>query len=591
MEKVVITSACPLSDKEDASILKVLKKELGENDFEIEHRITPEILGGFQIEIASTLIDLSLRKKLFLLEKELNDSPLEHLTPKAFREKLETMEKEGKLTSAIEKIGRIISIKDDIVCVEGMRQTKAGELITFTNGSKGIAFNLYPDKTDVVLLGDTNGLKEGDLAYQTEVVPHTPTGKGLLGRIINALGEPIDDIGDIKYQELKPIEAPVPGIVDRQSVTIPLQTGIKVIDALVPIGLGQRELIIGDRQTGKTSLIIDAILAQKERNEQATSEKEKIYCIYVAVGQKQSTLAEIVRTLKDHNALDYTCIVSASASDTATMQYLAPFTGTTIGEYFRDNGMNALIFYDDLTKHANAYRQISLLLKRPPGREAYPGDIFYLHSRLLERSAMMSDEKGGGSLTAIPVIETQESDVSAYIPTNVISITDGQIFLETSLFHQGIRPAVNVGLSVSRVGSKAQRPLLAKLSGSMKLELAQYREMLSFSQIASDLDESAQSLLRRGVRITEVLKQKKEKPLSFSQEFIIIYAVLNGYFDNLEPNMIPNCEEVLFQNLEEENYHITDIIEERERLSDEDVSVLNDFLRDFVTDFLSKSKK
>ena len=440
-------------------------------------------------------------------------------------------------------------------------------------------------------MGDTNGLKEGDLAYQTEVVPHTPTGKGLLGRIINALGEPIDDIGDIKYQELKPIEAPVPGIVDRQSVTIPLQTGIKVIDALVPIGLGQRELIIGDRQTGKTSLIIDAILAQKERNEQATSEKEKIYCIYVAVGQKQSTLAEIVRTLKDHNALDYTCIVSASASDTATMQYLAPFTGTTIGEYFRDNGMNALIFYDDLTKHANAYRQISLLLKRPPGREAYPGDIFYLHSRLLERSAMMSDEKGGGSLTAIPVIETQESDVSAYIPTNVISITDGQIFLETSLFHQGISPAVNVGLSVSRVGSKAQRPLLAKLSGSMKLELAQYREMLSFSQIASDLDESAQSLLRRGVRITEVLKQKKEKPLSFSQEFIIIYAVLNGYFDNLEPNMIPNCEEVLFQNLEEENYHITDIIEERERLSDEDVSVLNDFLRDFVTDFLSKSKK
>ena len=591
MEKVVITSACPLSDKEEASILKVLKKELGENDFEIEHRINPEILGGFQIEIASTLIDLSLRKKLFLLEKELNDSPLEHLTPKAFREKLETMEKEGKLTSAIEKIGRIVSIKDDIVCVEGMHQTKAGELITFTNGSKGIAFNLYPDKTDVVLLGDTNGLKEGDLAYQTEVVPHTPTGKGLLGRIINALGEPIDDIGDIKYQELKPIEAPAPGIVDRQSVTIPLQTGIKVIDALVPIGLGQRELIIGDRQTGKTSLIIDAILAQKERNEQATSEKEKIYCIYVAVGQKQSTLAEIVRTLKDHDALDYTCIVSASASDTATMQYLAPFTGTTIGEYFRDNGMNALIFYDDLTKHANAYRQISLLLKRPPGREAYPGDIFYLHSRLLERSAMMSDEKGGGSLTAIPVIETQESDVSAYIPTNVISITDGQIFLETSLFHQGIRPAVNVGLSVSRVGSKAQRPLLAKLSGSMKLELAQYREMLSFSQIASDLDESAQSLLRRGVRITEVLKQKKEKPLSFSQEFIIIYAVLNGYFDNLEPDMIPNCEEVLFQNLEEENYHITDIIEERERLSDEDVSVLNDFLRDFVTDFLSKSKK
>ena len=591
MEKVVITSAYPLSDKEEDAILEILKRELKEDNFEIERQINSEILGGFQIEMASTLIDLSLRKKLSLLEKELNESPLEHLTPKAFREKLEKMEKNGKLTSPIEKIGRIVSIKDDIVCVEGMRQTKAGELIAFTNGSTGIAFNLYPEKTDVVLLGETTGLKEGDIAYQTEFVPHTPTGKSLLGRVVNALGEPIDDLGDIKYPEMKPIEAPAPGIVERQSVTTPLQTGIKVIDALVPIGLGQRELIIGDRQTGKTSLIVDTILAQKERNAQATSEKEKIYCIYVAIGQKQSTVAEIVRTLKNHNALDYTCVINAGASDTAGMQYLAPFTGTTIGEYFRDNGMNALIFYDDLTKHANAYRQISLLLKRPPGREAYPGDIFYLHSRLLERSAMMSEEKGGGSLTAIPVIETQESDVSAYIPTNVISITDGQIFLETSLFHQGIRPAVNVGLSVSRVGSKAQKPLLAKVSGSMKLELAQYREMLSFSQIASDLDESAQSLLKRGVRITEVLKQKKEKPLSFPQEFIVIYAVLNGYFDNLEPSMIQKCEEALFQSLEEENYHITDLIEEREKLSDEDISLLNDFLRDFVTNFLSKSEK
>ena len=586
---VSITAAHSLSSKEEKALFSVLGKyiDLSENSFKIA--VNPDLLGGFQIQIDDVLLDFSLRKKLSVLEQALNDDPLTHLTPHAFQKRLESLVQSGKLTPPLEKIGHVVSVKDDVARVHGMRHTKAGELIVFSSQTKGIAFNLYPDETDVVLLGNAEALHEGDIAYQTDAVPQVPVGMALLGRVVNALGEAIDDAGELKAEQYMPPEAAAPGIIDRQSVHIPLQTGIKVIDALIPIGLGQRELIVGDRQTGKTALLIDAILGQKARNEQANDPKDKIYCIYVAIGQKQSTVAELVRTLKTYGAMDYTCIVCANASDSAALQYLAPFTGTTIGEYFRDNGMHAVVFYDDLTKHANAYRQISLLLRRPPGREAYPGDIFYLHSRLLERAAMMSDQKGGGSLTAIPVVETQESDVSAYIPTNIISITDGQIFLESSLFHQEIRPAVNVGLSVSRVGSKAQNPLLAELSSSMKLELAQYREMLSFSQIASDLDEGAQNLLHRGARITEVLKQNRENPFSFVQEFIIIYAVLNGYFDSLEPEMILPCEKEILKSVEEENYAITDALKSATDLSVKDI--LDEFLKNRVTLFLGKLNK
>ncbi|MBO5997846.1 MAG: F0F1 ATP synthase subunit alpha, partial [Alphaproteobacteria bacterium] len=486
---------------------------------------------------------------------------LRQTTPEKFEDFLCDLYKNGKLDAEIMNVGHVSSVKDGIVRVKGMRHVRAGELIEFPNNLQGIVFNLSKDITDVVLLSSSDCLNEGDLAVQTGDVIKVPVGPGLIGRVVNALGEAIDGDGPDKAEKKMPLEAAVPGIIDRQPVFKPFQTGLKVIDTLVPIGLGQRELIVGDRQTGKTSIIIDSILNQKQMNDNARSEKDKVYCIYVCVGQKQSTVAEVVRVLQNMGAMDYTCVVCANTSDSASLQYIAPFAGTTIAEYFRDNGMNAVVFYDDLSKHANAYRQISLLLRRPPGREAYPGDIFYLHSRLLERAAMLSNEKGGGSLTAIPVVETQEGDLSAYIPTNVISITDGQIFLENSLFHQGVRPAVNVGLSVSRVGSKAQRPLLAKIAGSMKLELAQYREMLSFAQIASDLDSTTQELLQKGLRLTEVLKQRVYKPLPFVDEFISIYAVVKGFYVSMNPKDILDFEPIM---LEKMHLNYPDLIEEIE---------------------------
>ena len=432
----------------------------------------------------------------------------------------------------VAEVGTVLSVGDGIARVYGLDQVQAGEMVEFPGGIKGMALNLEMDNVGVSIFGDDTGIKEGDTVKRTGEIVDVPVGKELLGRVVDGLGNPIDGKGPIQSSEKRRIELKAPGIIPRQSVSEPMQTGIKALDALVPVGRGQRELIIGDRQTGKTAVAIDTILNQKSVN-QSKNEKEKLYCIYVAIGQKRSTVAQIVKTLEDNGAMEYTIVVSATASEPAPLQFLSAYTGCTMGEYFRDNGMHALIVYDDLSKQAVAYRQMSLLLRRPPGREAYPGDVFYIHSRLLERAAKMSDEHGGGSLTALPIIETQAGDLSAYIPTNVISITDGQIFLETNLFFAGIRPAINVGLSVSRVGSAAQTKAMKKIAGPVKLELAQYREMAAFAQFASDLDASTKQLLDRGARLVEILKQGQYSPLTVSEQVVSIYAGVRGYLDKV----------------------------------------------------------
>ncbi len=588
---VDVTAAYPLSEEQKKRLIRLIGEKLKIKTVHLNIKIDTHLLSGFQLQIGSSLIDVSVKRKLSLLQKALQDVSLANLSKEAFEDLLKRLLQDEKMQPRVEQVGRVVSVKDGIARVAGMRATRAGELIDFPEGLQGIVFNLNPEFSDIVVLGDDSRLEEGDLAVQTGNVVTVPVGKALVGRVVDALGHPIDGEGDLNTELFMPLETPSPGIVDRQSVQKPFQTGIKVVDALVPIGLGQRELIVGDRQTGKTSLIIDSIIAQKERNALASKPEEKLYCIYVAIGQKLSTVADVVRTLQNFGAMDYTTVVSASASDSASLQYLAPFTGCTIGEYFRDHKMNAVVFYDDLSKHANAYRQISLLLRRPPGREAYPGDIFYLHSRLLERAAMMSDDKGGGSLTAIPVVETQEGDVSAYIPTNVISITDGQIFLESSLFHEGVRPAVNVGLSVSRVGSKAQRPLLAKIASSLKLDLAQYREMLSFAQIASDLDVSSQNMLKKGVRITEMMKQKLHHPLSFEQEFISIYAAVKGYLELLAPTDILKFEEELLEHLQLDEPDLINEIGKATALDERLEKRLDSVLKEFVQTFVEKKNQ
>ena len=433
----------------------------------------------------------------------------------------------------VAETGQVLSVGDGIARVFGLQNVMSGELVEFPGaGIKGMALNLETDNVGVVIFGDDRRIREGDTVTRTSDIVDVPVGRGLLGRVVDALGNPIDGKGPIAAAERRRAEVKAPGIIPRKSVHEPMQTGLKAIDALIPIGRGQRELIIGDRQTGKTAVILDTIINQKGINA-GTDESKKLYCIYVAVGQKRSTVAQIVRTLEENGAMEYSIVVAATASDPAPMQFLAPYPGCTMGEYFRDNGMHAVIFYDDLSKQAVSYRQMSLLLRRPPGREAYPGDVFYLHSRLLERAAKMSDAHGAGSLTALPVIETQAGDVSAYIPTNVISITDGQIFLETELFFKGIRPAVNVGLSVSRVGSAAQIKAMKQVAGRIKLELAQYREMASFAQFASDLDASTQKLLARGARLTELLKQPQYRPMPVEEQVVVIFAGVRGYLDGL----------------------------------------------------------
>src|ERR1700756_3555345 len=433
----------------------------------------------------------------------------------------------------VAEVGQVLSVGDGVARVYGLDKVQAGEMVEFPGGIRGMALNLETDNVGVVIFGDDRTIKEGDTVKRTGAIVDVPVGKGLLGRVVDGLGNPIDGKGPIQSTERRLVELKAPGIIPRKSVNEPMQTGLKAIDSLVPIGRGQRELIIGDRQTGKTALAIDTILNQKQINA-GTDEKRKLYCIYVAIGQKRSTVAQIVKTLQDYDALNYSIVVAATASEPAPLQYIAPYAGCVMGEYFRDNSMHALMIYDDLSKHAVAYRQMSLLLRRPPGREAYPGDVFYLHSRLLERAAKMNSDHGGGSLTALPVIETQAGDVSAYIPTNVISITDGQIFLETELFFRGIRPAVNVGLSVSRVGSAAQVKAMKQVAGRIKLELAQYREMAAFAQFASDLDASTQQLLARGSRLTELLKQPQYKPLPIEEQVVAIFTGVRGYLDKID---------------------------------------------------------
>ena len=450
----------------------------------------------------------------------------------------------------VSEVGQVLSVGDGIARIYGLDNVQAGEMVEFSDGSKGMALNLESENVGVVIFGDDRNVKEGDVVKRTGNIVDTPVGKELLGRVVDGLGNPIDGKGAFdKSVKKSRVEVKAPGIIPRKSVSEPMQTGLKSIDSLVPIGRGQRELIIGDRQTGKTAVAIDAIINQKKINESG-DEKQKLYCIYVAVGQKRSTVRQIQKTLEEAGAMEYTTIVAATASDSAPLQFLAPYTGCAMGEFFRDNGMHALIIYDDLSKQAVAYRQMSLLLRRPPGREAYPGDVFYLHSRLLERAAKLSDEHGGGSLTALPIIETQGGDVSAFIPTNVISITDGQIFLETELFNQGIRPAINVGLSVSRVGSSAQTKAMKKVSGSMKLELAQYREMAAFAQFGSDLDASTQYLLNRGARLTEVLKQGQFAPMPIEQQVVILYAATKGYLDKLSISEISNYQIELLKDID-----------------------------------------
>ena len=467
----------------------------------------------------------------------------------------------------VSEVGQVLSVGDGIARVYGLDNVQAGELVEFENGVRGMALNLEIDNVGIVIFGNDREIKEGQTVKRTGSIVDVPVGKGLLGRVVDALGNPIDGKGPIKAEKRARVDVKAPGIIPRKSVHEPMATGLKAIDSLIPIGRGQRELIIGDRQTGKTAIALDTILNQKPLNAQP-DEKIKLYCVYVAVGQKRSTVAQFVKVLEEQGALDYSIVIAATASDPAPMQYLAPFSGCTMGEYFRDNGMHAVIIYDDLSKQAVAYRQMSLLLRRPPGREAYPGDVFYLHSRLLERAAKMNDENKAGSLTALPVIETQANDVSAYIPTNVISITDGQIFLETDLFYLGIRPAVNVGLSVSRVGSSAQTKAMKKVAGRIKGELAQYREMAAFAQFGSDLDATTQRLLNRGARLTELLKQAQFSPLRMEEQVCVIYAGVNGYCDPMPLEKIKPFEEALLLDLRSQNAGILDEIRDSKDLSD-----------------------
>ena len=481
----------------------------------------------------------------------------------------------------VSEVGQVLSVGDGIARVYGLDNVQAGEMVEFSSGVKGMALNLENDNVGVVIFGDDRSIKEGDVVKRTKAIVDAPVGKNLLGRVVDALGNPIDGKGDLdKKIERKRVDVKAPGIIPRQSVNQPMQTGLKAIDSLIPIGRGQRELIIGDRQTGKTAIAIDTIINQKEINKSG-EKKDKLYCIYVAIGQKRSTVAQILKTLEDAGAMEYTTIVSATASDPAPLQFLAPYTGCTMGEYFRDNGMHALIIYDDLSKQAVAYRQMSLLLRRPPGREAYPGDVFYLHSRLLERAAKLNDEKGGGSLTALPIIETQAGDVSAYIPTNVISITDGQIFLETELFNQGIRPAVNVGLSVSRVGSAAQTKAMKKVAGSIKLELAQYREMAAFAQFGSDLDASTQKLLNRGSKLTELLKQDQYSPMPVAQQVIAVFAGVRGFLDDVELINIKSIEKKIYEEIKSSSPDIIDSINNTGKLEEEIEKKLTSIIEQF----------
>jgi len=496
---------------------------------------------------------------------------------KLIREQIENYESKV----AVDEVGTVISLGDGIARIYGLDKVMAGELIDFGHGVSGIAMNLEEDQVGAVLMGEYTEIKEGDEVRRTGKIMSVPVGDAMVGRVVNSLGQPIDDRGPINTKETIHIERIAPGVIDRQPVREPMATGIKAIDSMIPIGRGQRELIIGDRQTGKTAVVLDTIINNKGNN---------LICIYCAIGQKRSSIVNVVKTLTDYGAMDYTIVVAASASEPAPMQYIAPYAACAIGEYFRDNGKHALVIYDDLSKHAASYREISLLLRRPPGREAYPGDVFYLHSRLLERAAKLSDKLGGGSLTALPIIETQAGDVSAYIPTNVISITDGQIFLETDLFNSGVRPAVNVGISVSRVGGSAQIKAMRQVAGSMKLELAQYRELAAFAQFGSDLDKATQQQLSRGQRLTELLKQPQFSPLPFSKQILTIYAGTNGFLDDLEVAQVRPYEDELYRYVEANNSGLLDEIMQKKTLDDKLKSEMTRVIKEAKELFVSARK-
>ena len=561
-----VTVAERLKDDHVAALKSALKAVSGK-DVDLAIKIDPAIIGGLVVKLGSRMVDTSLAHQAQCDQACDERGPIMDIRAAEISAILKEQIKNFGQEAEVSEVGQVLSVGDGIARVYGLDNVQAGEMVEFESGVKGMALNLEIDNVGIVIFGTDREIKEGQTVKRTRAIVEVPVGKALLGRVVDALGDPIDGKGPINAEKKARVDVKAPGIIPRKSVHEPMATGLKAIDALIPIGRGQRELIIGDRQTGKTAIALDTILNQKSINASG-DEKLKLYCVYVAVGQKRSTVAQFVKVLEENGALDYSIVVAATASDPAPMQFLAPFSGCAMGEYFRDNGMHAVIIYDDLSKQAVAYRQMSLLLRRPPGREAYPGDVFYLHSRLLERAAKMNDDHKAGSLTALPVIETQANDVSAYIPTNVISITDGQIFLETDLFYQGIRPAVNVGLSVSRVGSSAQTKAMKKVAGRIKGELAQYREMAAFAQFGSDLDATTQRLLSRGSRLTELLKQPQFSPLKMEEQVCVIYAGVNGYLDPLPVERVRAFEEGLLGALRTQHPEILSAIRDSRDLDD-----------------------
>lgn len=590
MEKwrVIVESVYPLTEKQQTQLANEVKKIFLPHKIPCYFKLNPDLIGGIKIHFGNLILDDSVLGKWQMVRKKAEAENLNETALKDIPIHLLKSLKNWREKAVLTEVGRVDSVQDSVAHIVGLPSAQFGEKIRFESGAVGMTLNLNEDSLDVCLIQDGEKVKEGEAVYRTNEVLKIPTGLSLMGRIINPLGEPLDDKASLSGNE-KPLFSPAPSIIMRRPVDHPVHTGITGIDALVPIGRGQRELIIGDRQTGKTSLILDTILAQREHNKKHKSLSEKLFCIYVAIGQKQSSVRHFMQELKKFDALEYTVVVSASASDSACLQYLAPYAGTTIAEYFRDNGMHAIVFYDDLSKHAVAYREMSLLLKRPAGREAYPGDVFYLHSRLLERAAQLDEGYGGGSLSAIPVIETQEGDLSAYIPTNVISITDGQIYLDNDLFNQNVKPAINVGLSVSRVGSSSQSPFMKRIASNLKLELAQYREVLSFSQLASDLDASTRHLLDRGARLTELLKQKNNHPLSLAHEAIPLFAGIKGYLDELPLNKIIPFISFLRKNMDKHHpewaYHLNTMGD----LSANETEKLEKFILSELSEFQGES--
>jgi len=578
---VEVTSAAPLGEEE----LRKLRRKLVESvkqHYALSLRVDPSLLGGLVIRIGDKVIDGSVRGRLdalranLLKKKELPEEVKEGTNFQQVASVVQMDIAKTQLAPEVAEVGWVLEVGDGVARVRGLSGAMTGELVEFPGGTLGEVLNLDLDHVGVVLLGPDSHIKEGDEVRRTGRVVKVPVGMGLLGRVVDALGRPIDDRGLIMPAGYRSVEGPAPGIVDRQPVPEPLQTGIKAIDSMVPIGRGQRELIIGDRQTGKTAIAIDTILNQKGKD---------VYCVYVSIGQKASSLAQLVQTLAEHGAMAYTTVVAATASDSPTMQYLAPYAGCAIAEWFMYQGKHALVVYDDLSKHAVAYRAMSLLLRRPPGREAYPGDIFYLHSRLLERAAKLSDELGGGSLTALPIIETQAGDVSAYIPTNVISITDGQIYLDTDLFFAGVRPAVNVGLSVSRVGGNAQIKAMKQVAGSLRLDLAQYRELAAFAKFGADLDKATQAKLKRGERLVEVLKQEQYQPLAVEDQVLVLYAAGKGYLDDLDPQDVPKCERALLRFFSERQPDLKAAIAREGKLTPETEAALKEACAEFFRGF------